>query len=142
MTTASQRRNSAFVGGALKYGTLQDEFAAFDLLPETIRAALNEHAVKLAALSVLPHYGWAVRRMPSEKTAVALTFSKLKDLEESEIDLFATLYRGRWKAPYPHVGAEATIQRYVGAGIPRRRRRPMPPRRRGASDWLIVPTVA
>lgn len=94
--------------------------AALEALPEAVRAALNELTINLSAASVLAYYRDVERQAcqfgGSPYDAEVWTLRKLAAIEAGDLDAFAEQYQRGYKAPLPHVGAQATVLRYGPQG--------------------------
>jgi hypothetical protein len=111
-----QRRQNNVYAGELHSSSREEELAAFDMLPPTLRWVVNENATKLAASTVLRFAHNLVAIGTPPKRAIQITVEKIRELEVNEISVFAGRYFGEYRATLPHVAAGVTIQRYVGCG--------------------------
>jgi hypothetical protein len=102
------------------YSTLKgDAYRAYEALPPEVRLALQEALVDWCPLRARE---WHLHLLRTRKLrpaeAAAALVQAIRGHDHAEVTAFAR----RWPqgaAAYPHLAAEATLQRYVGrAGIP------------------------
>lgn len=117
---------------------------ALEQLPTPIRFLINELAIKLSAGSVLAYYRDIARQARdkggSPYDAEVWTCRKLAAIEADDIDAFGAAYRAQYLAPLPHLGADATVQRYgpIEGRLARHRGR----RQRFLAGTLAAPDLA
>lgn len=108
--TAAARPRSALRG---------DPYRALEELPAEVRRALHEALVDWCPLRAREWHLHLLRRerlRPAE--AASLLVRKIRGLDHAEVRDFARAWPKGAEA-YPHLAAEATLQRYAGAaGIP------------------------
>lgn len=100
--------NASFAGAPLRPVPIDRDFAAYDALPKDLRRRIAENTTKLDCEGWLAHAGWSVQRCGSGAMSVA----RLDEIERNEIAVFAGQYRARCGFEYPHVAAQASIQRW------------------------------
>ena len=125
------RRTNNRLALRLEEASRADDFAAFDALPLAVRACVAQQVTDLGCASVLAYFRSIDRQARelggSPLDAEIWTLRKLGAVEGAEMDAFAARHLARYGHALPHAAAEATVQRYVGSGFPRRRpRRPLP----------------
>lgn len=106
-----------------------DTYAAFEALPEPVRLALHEALVDWCPLRARQWLdGLVAEEGLRPAQAARFLVEAIRGMDEAEVTAFA----GRWAggaAAYPHLAAEATMQRYAGAaGMPKARPMALPPR--------------
>jgi hypothetical protein len=96
-----------------------DAWRAFDSLPPEVRQALRESLVDWCPLRAQE---WHVHLLKREKLkpakAARALVRTIRRMDHAEVAAFARAWPKGARA-YPHVAAEASIQRYAGAaGLP------------------------
>jgi hypothetical protein len=96
-----------------------DPYRAFEELPVEVRRALQESLVDWCPLRTrewLQHLVKKDRLRPAKAASVLVR--TIRKMDQAEVAAFARAWPKGAKA-YPHLAAEATLQRYTGrAGIP------------------------
>ncbi|MDB5412515.1 MAG: hypothetical protein JWR10_850 [Rubritepida sp.] len=96
-----------------------DPYRAFEELPVEVRRALQESLVDWCPLRAQEWHNHLLRRdrlRPAKAASVLVR--TIRKMDHAEVVAFARTWPKGAKA-YPHVAADATLQRYVGkAGIP------------------------
>lgn len=96
-----------------------DPYRAFEELPAEVRRALQESLVDWCPLRAREWHLHLIRkdRLRPAKAA-AMLVRTIRKMDQAEVAAFARTWPKGAKA-YPHVAAQATIQRYAGkAGLP------------------------
>ena len=97
-----------------------DPYRAFEELPVEVRRALQESLVDWCSLRAREWHLHLIRKerlRPAKATA--LLVRTIRKMDHAEVAAFARTWPKGAKS-YPHLAAEATIQRYAGpAGLPR-----------------------
>lgn len=101
-----------------------DQWAAFDLLPPQLRAALQEVNVDYCCVCTLRDFHRFRRRGLSMAESADHVIVSLLSGEDEDIALFDRSWRKAGHGPYPHAAANATILRYEEARHVRAGRRP------------------
>ena len=96
-----------------------DAYRAYEELPPVVRQALQEALVDWCPLRARE---WHLRLLNQQRLRPAQAASMLVEAIRGHDHAEVTAFARRWKAgaqAYPHLAAEATLQRYAGtAGIP------------------------
>jgi hypothetical protein len=122
MTDAVRRLNATSSGEVLTFEAPEDDLARLDAMPAGLRWRFQESVTKLSTRAFSAHLAWAIQ----VGRGVRATAAKLAEIEGNEIAVFAGQYRAECRAAYPHIAADASIQRYGALGPSRH-----PPKRYG-----------
>jgi hypothetical protein len=96
-----------------------DPYRAYDELPAVVRQALQEALVDWCPLRAREWHQHLLRqRGLAPKQAAHFLVQTIRSQDQAEVAAFARGW-AKGAAAYPHLAAEATLQRYAGAaGIP------------------------
>lgn len=134
MTQSVRLLNSTSTGESPTMEDPDVDMERVDLLPAPLRRQLWVMSTKVSAKWMEDQLGRAVRVMP-RGDAISSVGRKAAMTETFEIGVFAGEYRAQCGTPYPHVAADASIQRYGVMGPskhpPRNYGKSVLPQRRG-----------
>jgi hypothetical protein len=114
--------NATATGEVLTFEEPAADLARLDWFPRDLAWRFRQATIKASTAAFAKHLDWAMRN----GRGPAATCRKFDEYEMNEIAVFAGEYRAQCGTVYPHIAADASIQRYGELGASRH-----PPRRIG-----------
>ena len=111
MTNGNGTGNSRFTG-EITLCSREELFWYFDKLPKEIRAALCEAVEDWDMKSITAAYRLVKNKTQSQRLVVAVMRGQIEQQDTQSIVNFATRYTEQHNAPYPHLAAGVSVQRY------------------------------